>query len=107
MPESYLDAMRAAFARALEAGLERSEVALELDDVVVRLVFAGRAMAEAVLPALRPVVAETHAPAALTVELWDSASSGIPAPLAAWDRNSAAPLGALRGYNDGPSRIVL
>jgi hypothetical protein len=107
MARSYLDAMRAAFARALETGLERSVVALRLDDVVVRLEFAGRAMSDAVLPALGPVAVQTDAPPALTVELWDSASAGIPAPPVDWDRGAAAPLGALRGHNDGATRTLV
>jgi len=60
-----------------------------------------------VLPALRPLVAGTDRSPALVVELWDSASSGVAAPPAVWDHDAAAPLGALRGYNDGPSRIVV
>jgi hypothetical protein len=41
------------------------------------------------------------------VELWDSESSGVESPPAVWDRDAAAPLGALRGHNDGASRIVV
>jgi hypothetical protein len=41
------------------------------------------------------------------VELWDSESSGVEGPSAVWDREAAAPLGALRGHNDGASRIVV
>ena len=104
---AYLSDMRAAFSRALEDGDGQAEATLQIDDVVVQLVFAGSGMASAILPALAPVLLETRASPAFTVEIWDSATSGVPAPPMPWGADAAAPLGVVRGYNQGRHRTVV
>jgi hypothetical protein len=52
---SYLEDMQAAFDTALRSGLPRRVATLAVDDVVLALVCAGDAMAQATWPALAPL----------------------------------------------------
>jgi hypothetical protein len=104
---AYLSDMRAAFSRALESTDQRTDARLRLDDVVVEVVTAGVETADAVLRGLAPVLTETNASPTFTVEVWDTATSGVPAPPAPWGADAAAPQGVVRGYSEGRHRTVV
>jgi hypothetical protein len=99
----YLAAMRTAFGAAIAAGAPRSEATLEVGGHAVRIVCAGRAMAEATFPALAPALSRSSAEPVMTIELWDSSSSGIAPPPTPWDPVDVGPLGVVRA-SGGPAR---
>jgi hypothetical protein len=79
--DSALDSARSAFARAVSAvgSVDRSFL---IGGAPVRLRFAGPALVADLLPALEhhPVL-DGDTPPALTVHVWDEASTGAPVPL--------------------------
>jgi hypothetical protein len=103
----YLDEIRAGFGRALDAGLELRETTLVVDAETLLLRFAGDALADALLPALAPIVAASERTPGMTVELWDSASAGRPPPPPPWTAADGGPLGAVKGHNDGGRRAIV
>ena len=104
---AYLSEMREAFSRALKAADTPAEATLRIDDMAIRLALAGSQIASAVLPALAPVLLEADAAPAFTVEVWDTATSGVPAPRMPWGADAAARQGVVRGYSEGSHRTVV
>ncbi|TMK68450.1 MAG: hypothetical protein E6G53_00385 [Actinobacteria bacterium] len=104
---AYLSEMREAFSRALKAADTPAEATLRIDDVAIRLALAGSQIASAVLPALAPVLLEAGAAPAFTVDVWDTATSGVPAPRMPWGADAAARQGVVRGYSEGSHRTVV
>lgn len=99
---------RAAFARA--AG-ERRRPTLSLGGDRVALAFAGPAMADAILPALAPRVMvgrDPEAPGAapLTLEIWDSASSGVAMPASPWGPDAFVQRAEIAEAGDEPGMHV-
>jgi hypothetical protein len=107
MSFQYLERLRNGFSLAVATGLDLREVTLVVDGDTLLLRFAGDALAEALLPALAPILEASEAAPAWTVELWDSASAGIAAPRPPWTAQDGGPLGAVRGYNDGARRAIV
>jgi hypothetical protein len=77
-PTACFELMLAGFDRAQQRFGTPVERCLAFGDHVVRLRFAGDALTEVLLPALRHIAVPADTPAQLTVDLWDSASSGAP-----------------------------
>lgn len=99
--------MRAGFRGALERGLEERTATLGAAGIEISLRFAGTAMADATLPALAPLTTRGGGESAFVIELWDSASAGVPPPRSPWGPEAAGRLGAVKGYNEGPARTVV
>jgi hypothetical protein len=96
---SYFASLLDAAARArLAAGEERRT--FRIAGRTVQLLFAGRALADALTPALSHLAAPPAAPD-LTVHLWDRASTGVPAPSPPWRPEDHLARGVIRGF-DGP-----
>jgi len=104
---AYLRALHGSFLEARVAAGERTAT-LEIDGTAIELRFAGAAMADAVLPGLaRRICRRPERAASFTVELWDSASAGISPPSPPWGIDDAGVYGAVRGYNDAVSKLVV
>lgn len=74
---------------------------------VVRLRFAGPALVPAITPALKHLSVEPVPEPALTVCLWDSASTHTNMPPPPWSADDYIARGEVRGYNDGPIRTAV
>ena len=111
---AFLDLLQQGFDRAVDAaGAVTHTVAVA--GTAVRLSFAGHALVPHILPALAHLQTDAALPPALTLCLWDSASTGTPLPLLA---NSLVELlrsrwyeqlemrREVKGYNDGRIRTV-
>lgn len=96
----YFAASRALFdAAARAAGLSERRYRVAGHDVVVR--FAGAELVARTDPALAAVrTAAATGPPALTVEMWDSAGSGVGMPRPPWSPEDLKPLGLVRRYCD-------
>jgi hypothetical protein len=102
----FAGAMRAAAERAGErAGWEDHH--LEVAGEPIRLRFAGGGLVDAILPALAHLAAPPRPAGALTVLLWDTASTGVPRPEAPWSREEVGVLGQVNGYNYARVRTVV
>lgn len=69
------------------------------------LCFAG----EALVPLLTPALEHLEVPpslAALTVRVWDSASTGVAMPPPVWSASDMLPRGEVSGWNEGPVRLT-
>jgi hypothetical protein len=85
----YLDELQARFEQAADGRLLAQE--LEIGGLPLSLRFAGEAMREALLAPFAHLVTSGGAPAALSISVFDGASTGVEAPLPAWDPVDAAP----------------
>ncbi|HEY5708916.1 MAG TPA: hypothetical protein VIS51_05935 [Solirubrobacterales bacterium] len=85
----YLDELQARFEQAADGRLLAQE--LEIGGLRLSLRFAGEAMREALLAPFAHLVTSGGAPAALSISVFDGASTGVEAPLPAWDPVDAAP----------------
>lgn len=72
----------------------------------VRLRFAGPCLEGLLMPALEHLATGRAGPAALTVALFDAASTGISLPPPPWDAAAQGPRGVIEGYNSGRLRTV-
>lgn len=73
----------------------------------LRLEFAGPALVARLLPALAHLLGATAVPPALTVSLWDSASTGVAMPPPPWSwGEDCTGRGEVRGYNRGAFRTA-
>lgn len=101
-----LSALRASFAAASDASAESSTQVYDVADAPVVLRFAGVELRDALSPAFAHLVAspeDDRRTPALTVQLWDSASTGAPTP----PRPATPPeypAGALLHFGDGSLR---
>ncbi len=86
----YLDALHECFERALAqaGGVERR---LEIAGVAVRLRFAGRALADLLLPPFEHLAGGPDGAGGIEIEVFDSASTGIEPPPPPWQRVEAEP----------------
>src|SRR4051794_27459131 len=98
MTGDYLDRLSATFRAAASRAGATPEVTLDIAGTIVRLRFAGAAMADATVPALRPVVSPAADDPALTIELWDSESSGVALPSPPWAPDEVGPLGVVPSH---------
>ncbi len=71
---------------------------IDLGGRAVRLRFASPAMAERLLPALSHLLIDARDEAALTIRVWDSASTSTPPPVATWDPDDFRERGIIRGF---------
>jgi hypothetical protein len=71
----------------------------------LRLSFAGGAMVSSITGALAHLTC-AEAPADLVVHVWDSASTGVPAPAPRWRPEDHLPRGAIRGFNSARFRTA-
>src|SRR6478672_6690631 len=92
-------------AQLSEVGEEAARAAGGWEDVwlcvggePVRLRFAGPAMAERLLPALRHLATDPSNPAALTIHIWDSASASTEPPRPVWGRDADREHGVIDGF---------
>jgi hypothetical protein len=66
----------------------------------IRLRFAGPALVPSLTPALEHLSTSSTSAAALTVCLWDSASTGVSMPPPPWSEADYLPRGEVRGYTN-------
>ena len=85
----YLDELQARFGQAADGRLLAQE--LEIGGLHLSLRFAGEAMREALLAPFAHLVTSGGTPAALSISVFDGGSTGVEAPLPAWDPVDAAP----------------
>jgi hypothetical protein len=112
----YLVRMEEAFGRAAEGAGGPLVQTLAIGSRRVRLRFAGDALVGALLPALAHLPVEEDAPRAASeprggdadgdvppdasIDLWDSASTGVPVPPFPWAAADVVARGEVRGYGD-------
>jgi len=104
-PARFFDAAQEAFRRAA-ARTEVREHDLAVGEQRIRLRFAGTALERLLLPALAHVRADPVGTAALTVSLFDSASTGEPMPPPAWGPGDYGAKGEIVGFNGDRFRTV-
>lgn len=99
-PQVFFARVREAFDRAVERAGEIVEDNYVIAGCTVRLRFAGPTLVPAIRPALAHHAVAVHpVAAALTVYLWDSASTGVFPPPPPWGQEDYIDRGAIRGYN--------
>ena len=96
---AYYERARRAFAGAC-ATTGCVEHGLGIAGTAVRLRFAGRALASAVLPSLSPLLCPTPLRPDFEVELWDAASTGVTIPDPPWRRRDVLARGDVRGLGE-------
>ncbi len=97
---AFFETAYAASLRAVQGSQEPVERFFDIAGAVVRLRFAGPTLPHLVLPALEHLAVAPHPDAALTVWLWDTASSGVSMPHPTWRPESVTFRGDVAGYND-------
>ena len=104
-PESFFDGVYASFLRA-ERAVENSIVrSYNIGGHKVRLRFAGTPLEPVLTPALGHLAGEPDANPALTVCLFDSASTGIEPPPPQWSEGDYIARGEVQGYGDARFQI--
>jgi hypothetical protein len=96
---SYLQAMQHGFERACRS-VAPKEVTIEIAGTCLQLRISGAEMAAAVLTALAPRIRQPAADLDFTVDIWESAATGVKPPRPPWGVDDGGPHGAVRGYND-------
>jgi len=101
----FFRTMRASFDSAVAiAGAAGKSFRIGND--VVRLRFAGSALDAMLSPSLAHLEVPPGGRPALTVNLFDSASSGVPCPRAGWDPSAFGQRGEISGFNTERFRTV-
>ncbi len=90
-----------AFEKATAAAGTRA-LTLRIAGRVVRLVFAGDALASFARDALGSLEISGGSAPDLTVNLWDTSSTGVGPPSAPWTSDDLGPRGEIRGFSKGP-----
>jgi len=107
-PRIFFEQVYGAFQRAehgMGAPIQRDYA---IDGFVVRLRFAGPALVPLITPALAHLEMPPDARrAALTICLWDSASTHTLMPPRPWAQDACRARGDVRGFNDTRSRTAL
>lgn len=99
--DQFFKSIHACFQRAVESARGPSDVFLRIGEEIIRLRFAGPALMPVLLPALKHVQVEAGSSSpALTVYLWDSASTGVRMPPPAWSIDDYMTRGEVRGFNN-------
>jgi hypothetical protein len=96
--ERFLDELDVTATRAADAVGGFVDLCVRLAGQDLRLRFAGPALVARLAPALEHVRTESIGNAALTVKLWDSASTQIPMPSPPWKPDDYREHGKLRGF---------
>jgi len=98
-PPAFFESVDAAFQRAIQAAGGTREFDYLIGGYHVRLSFAGATL----VPALTRALAHLSAPAAgapdLTVQLWETATTGVTPPPPAWDYEDFSGSGLIRSYS--------
>ncbi len=94
-------ALEEAFEKAAAAAGTRA-LTFRIAGRVVRLVFAGDALASFVRDALGSLEISGGSAPDLTVNLWDTSSTGVAPPAAPWTPDDLGPRGEIRPFSKGP-----
>ncbi|OAI54369.1 hypothetical protein AYO44_03615 [Planctomycetaceae bacterium SCGC AG-212-F19] len=104
-PEAYVEALSETFASAAAAVGGPCDYYFDLADFRVRVRFAGPALLDRLGEALAHR-AMPHGPAALTICVWDSASTGVSLPCKAWEWSDSWRRGLIQGFNNQRFRTL-
>jgi hypothetical protein len=96
--EAYWKAAQAAFSSAVAAAGEISRD-FRVGSAVIRLRFAGTALVEPMTRALAAIAIDPVARPDLTIDCWDSASTGTPMTAPYWPMSAYGPKGHIIGFN--------
>lgn len=77
----------------------------QIGGYTLRLCFAGDALVSLLTPALEHLEVPP-APAALTIRVWDSKSTGVAMPPPVWSASDMQPRGEVSGWNEGAVRLT-
>ncbi len=100
LPVSYFQSVAALFEQAAHAGGGCVERYFTIAGFPVRLRFAGTALTLSMTGALQHLsTPEQHQPA-FTINLWDTASTGVAMPPPPWNPEALLARGVIDGYND-------
>jgi hypothetical protein len=103
---AYRDELAGAARRAM-AEAPASVHDLRLGGAHVRLRLAGPALEPALLPALaHGLIERTSALPELTIDAWDTESTGVGPPAFPWRPEDVRERGEIRGFNDGAVRTL-
>ena len=100
-PAAFFQSVQDGFDRAAAAAGGATDRFYSVGGLSLRLRFAGPALIPLLTPALAHLSAEPGGAPALTVCLWDSASTGTPPPAPPWPPENRQARGEIVGYNDG------
>jgi len=103
----YFERLWQSFETAVRATRDEVERNFAIGGHTVRLRSAGTALLSRLAPALEHLAGPAGDKPALTVALWDTASTGTALPTPPWARNDHGPRGEIRGTNRGRYRIVV
>ena len=99
-PAAFFRSVREGFERAVQGAGGASERFCVVGGLRIRLCFAGSALIPRIMPALEHLGAASDDAPALTVCLWDSASTHTAPPALPWPPEHRRPRGEVIGYND-------
>lgn len=99
IPATFFEGVYQAFQKA-EKAMGLIDHFYAIGGHTVRLCFAGSALVSRITPALEHLITEPTSSPALTVCLWDSASTGIPLPPPPWSADASIARGEVRGCID-------
>jgi len=99
-PVAFFKAVHQAFQRAEQAASGPIDRFYTMGGYTIRLRFAGPALTQFITPALEHLAVEPGLASALTICLWDSASTRTKMPPPPWSADDYIARGEVRGYND-------
>jgi hypothetical protein len=102
----WMAGVAASFSAAADRAGRIVERCYRIGGQSVRLQFAGPALVPKLTPALTHLASSHHLPPALTVRLWDSASTTTTMPSPPWTTHDYRPRGEVQGYNDDQLRTL-
>ena len=100
-PIAFFEAVYQTFQRAEQVAGGSVDCFYTIGGYTIQLRFAGPALLPFITPPLEHLAAEPNPAPALTICLWDNASTGTTLPPLPWAPNDHIARGEIRGYNDG------
>jgi hypothetical protein len=99
-PVAFFEQVHRAFVLAEQVAGGPTDRFYAIGGFTIHLRFAGPAMVPSITPAFEHLAAAPSSPAALTVCLWDGASTGVTMPPPPWENDDFIARGEVRGYTN-------
>jgi hypothetical protein len=105
-PELFFHELKQSFYQAKKAVGGTIDRYYQLGEKIIQLRFAGPALISKLTPALSHLETQPHSQPDLTINLWDSASTGVQPPPPPWEPDDYLQFGQIRGYNNKRIKTV-
>ena len=100
-PEFFFESVYQAFLKVSDGSSNSDKFLLEIAGFPIQLSFANSALIPSILPALKHHIKQNSTPShALTICIWDSVSTNIPAPKRPWADSDFIERGEVNGYSN-------